>query len=171
MHVIVVGSGLAGLLTALRLARASTIQESCAAARASTVQEITLLTAGSLGSGASPWAQGGVSAAVGDDAINRCIQGLRRLGAARGGFSILTVPRVGYRLDEGEDHRRFAAPEGAGLGVHGSSRHFTRTMSPGWMSPGLVRYLAFSGNARRALSVSPCAAANDCTAAMAAGWP
>lgn len=79
MHVIVVGSGLAGLLTALRLARASTIQEFRgggpastiqelgAATRASTIQEITLLTAGSLGSGASPWAQGGVSAAVGDD--------------------------------------------------------------------------------------------------------
>ena len=67
MHVIVVGSGLAGLLTALRLAHASTIQESVAAARASAIQEITLLTAGSLGSGASPWAQGGVSAAVGDD--------------------------------------------------------------------------------------------------------
>ena len=39
--------------------------------------------------------------AVGDDAINRCIQALRRLGENRGGFSILTVPRVGYRLDEG----------------------------------------------------------------------
>ncbi|MDO8337355.1 MAG: FAD-dependent oxidoreductase [Microcella sp.] len=67
MHVVVVGSGLAGLLTALRLARASTIQESGAAARASTIQEITLLTAGSLGAGASPSAQGGVSAAVSDD--------------------------------------------------------------------------------------------------------
>ncbi len=67
MHVIVVGSGLAGLLTALRLARASTIQESRGGAAVSRIQEITLLTAGSLGSGASPWAQGGVSAAVGDD--------------------------------------------------------------------------------------------------------
>lgn len=69
MHVIVVGSGLAGLLTALRLAagRVSTIQETARTGSASTIQEITLLTAGSLGSGASPWAQGGVSAAVGDD--------------------------------------------------------------------------------------------------------
>ena len=32
-------------------------------------------------------------------------------------------------------------------------------MSPGWMSPGLARYLAFSGKASRALSVSLCAAA------------
>ena len=38
--------------------------------------------------------------AVGDDAINRCIQALRRLSQARGGFAILTVARVGYRLDE-----------------------------------------------------------------------
>lgn len=38
--------------------------------------------------------------AVGDDAINRCIQALRRLSQTRGGFSILTVARVGYRLDE-----------------------------------------------------------------------
>lgn len=38
--------------------------------------------------------------AVGDDAINRCIQALRRLGQTRGGFAILTVARVGYRLDE-----------------------------------------------------------------------
>ena len=38
--------------------------------------------------------------AVGDDAINRCIQSLRRLAQAQGGFSIHTVKRVGYRLDE-----------------------------------------------------------------------
>lgn len=38
--------------------------------------------------------------AVGDDAINRCIQALRRLADLRGGFAIHTVKRVGYRLDE-----------------------------------------------------------------------
>jgi adenylate cyclase len=37
---------------------------------------------------------------VGDDAINRCIQALRRLAGVRGGFAIHTVKRVGYRLDE-----------------------------------------------------------------------
>ena len=41
---------------------------------------------------------GGV--AVGDDAINRCVQVLRRLGQQRGAFSILTVRGVGFRLDE-----------------------------------------------------------------------
>ena len=38
--------------------------------------------------------------AVGDDAINRCIQALRRLAQARGGFSIRTVKGLGYRLDD-----------------------------------------------------------------------
>ncbi|MBU1377537.1 MAG: AAA family ATPase [Alphaproteobacteria bacterium] len=38
--------------------------------------------------------------AVGDDAINRCIQAIRRLADKRGGFAVLTVARVGYRLDE-----------------------------------------------------------------------
>lgn len=38
--------------------------------------------------------------AVGDDAINRCIQSLRRLGESLGGYAIHTVKRVGYRLDE-----------------------------------------------------------------------
>jgi adenylate cyclase len=37
---------------------------------------------------------------VGDDAINRCIHGLRRLAEDMGEFSIETVPRVGYRLGQ-----------------------------------------------------------------------
>jgi class 3 adenylate cyclase/tetratricopeptide (TPR) repeat protein len=37
---------------------------------------------------------------VGDDAINRCIQAIRRLADSDGGFSIRTVARVGYRLEE-----------------------------------------------------------------------
>jgi DNA-binding winged helix-turn-helix (wHTH) protein/tetratricopeptide (TPR) repeat protein len=39
---------------------------------------------------------------VGDDAISRCIQALRRLASEHGGFSILTVARVGYRLVEAD---------------------------------------------------------------------
>ena len=35
---------------------------------------------------------------VGDDAIQRCIGRLRRLAAELGGFSIETIPRIGYRL-------------------------------------------------------------------------
>lgn len=40
---------------------------------------------------------------VGDDALNRCIQRLRRLAEteAKGAFAIETIPRIGYRLGEG----------------------------------------------------------------------
>ena len=38
--------------------------------------------------------------AVGDDAINRCIARIRRLSETHGGFSLETIPRVGYRLNE-----------------------------------------------------------------------
>src|SRR5215831_8043931 len=37
---------------------------------------------------------------VGEDAINRAIAGVRRLGQTYGGFSVETVPRVGHRLAE-----------------------------------------------------------------------
>ena len=38
--------------------------------------------------------------AVGEDAINRCIQAIRRLAESHGGFAVQTVARVGYRLTE-----------------------------------------------------------------------
>jgi DNA-binding winged helix-turn-helix (wHTH) protein/tetratricopeptide (TPR) repeat protein len=37
---------------------------------------------------------------VSGDAINRCIQAIRRLAEGDGGFSVTTVPRVGYRLED-----------------------------------------------------------------------
>ena len=37
---------------------------------------------------------------VGDDSINRCIFQLRKLAESLGGFEIVTVPRVGFRLSE-----------------------------------------------------------------------
>jgi DNA-binding winged helix-turn-helix (wHTH) protein/TolB-like protein len=37
---------------------------------------------------------------VGDDAIQRAVAGVRRLGEAHGAFSVETVARVGYRLSE-----------------------------------------------------------------------
>jgi TolB-like protein/DNA-binding winged helix-turn-helix (wHTH) protein len=36
---------------------------------------------------------------VGDDAVNRCVAALRRVGQAFGGLAIETIARVGYRLD------------------------------------------------------------------------
>jgi DNA-binding winged helix-turn-helix (wHTH) protein len=38
--------------------------------------------------------------AVSDDAINRCIARLRRLSQSRGGFTLETIARVGYQLNE-----------------------------------------------------------------------
>ena len=46
---------------------------------------------------------------VGEDAINRCISRLRRLGRTYGGFSVETVARVGHRLREDEGVGRRAA--------------------------------------------------------------
>ena len=37
---------------------------------------------------------------VGDDAVNRCVAALRRVGEMFGGLAIETIARVGYRLDE-----------------------------------------------------------------------
>lgn len=42
--------------------------------------------------------------AVSDDAIHRCIGRIRRLAEAHGGFSLATVPRVGYQLTEESGH-------------------------------------------------------------------
>lgn len=36
---------------------------------------------------------------VGEDAINRCVQAIRRVAQDHGNFSVTTVTRVGYRLD------------------------------------------------------------------------
>jgi DNA-binding winged helix-turn-helix (wHTH) protein len=38
--------------------------------------------------------------AVSDDAVQRCIARIRRVGEAHGGFRLETVPRVGYQLTE-----------------------------------------------------------------------
>ncbi len=54
---------------------------------------------------------------VGDDAIQRCIGRLRRLAAQHGGFSIETIPKIGYRLlSEGSDtpSKANAAPSQSG---------------------------------------------------------
>lgn len=37
---------------------------------------------------------------VGDEAVNRCIAAIRRLSETFGGFSVTTIARVGYKLDE-----------------------------------------------------------------------
>lgn len=72
--------------------------------------------------------------AVGDDAINRCIQALRRLAKARGGFSIRTVKGLGYRLDEAPvPPRRPAGPTLAVLAFD----NLSGDPELGWFSDGM----------------------------------
>lgn len=72
--------------------------------------------------------------AVGDDAINRCIQALRRLAQARGGFSIRTVKGLGYRLDE--TPKGSPRPEAATLAVLAFD-NLSGDPTLGWFSDGL----------------------------------
>lgn len=73
--------------------------------------------------------------AVGDDAINRCIQALRKLAQDRGGFSIRTVKGLGYRLDEvsRSPHR----PAGAILAVLAFD-NLSGDPTLGWFSDGMA---------------------------------
>lgn len=56
--------------------------------------------------------------AVSDDAINRCLAKVRRIGTELRGFEVDTIPRVGYRLRE-RDHDR-QARDGSGHTGRGS---------------------------------------------------
>ena len=47
---------------------------------------------------------------VGEDAINRCIAKVRRIGADSGAFEVETIPRVGYRLVESGAEAGRSAP-------------------------------------------------------------
>lgn len=52
---------------------------------------------------------------VGEDALNRTIVRLRRLAKDHGGFTLETIPRVGYRISEagsGEAAWRLIFPDG-----------------------------------------------------------
>lgn len=75
--VVVVGSGVAGLTCALRLAGR---------------RRVLLISAGALRSGSTPWAQGGISAAVGpDDSPRRHADDTRVAGAGMCDDQMLTV--------------------------------------------------------------------------------
>ncbi len=51
--------------------------------------------------------------AVSDDAINRCIARLRRLSETHGGFTLETIARVGYQLNEDRAPESKPVPETA----------------------------------------------------------
>jgi len=76
--------------------------------------------------------------AVSDDALNRCIQRLRRLAEAEvgGAFSIETIARIGYRLAPGP----------------GGDREGKEDAAPGAIGPPRARLLAAGGLAALALA-------------------
>jgi DNA-binding winged helix-turn-helix (wHTH) protein/TolB-like protein len=69
--------------------------------------------------------------AISEDAINRCILKLRRLGAATDSFEIQTIPTVGYRLIERE--------------TVSSGRQRERLTQWQWVGAALVSLAAISG--------------------------
>jgi DNA-binding winged helix-turn-helix (wHTH) protein/TolB-like protein len=61
--------------------------------------------------------------AVGEDAINRCIQQIRKLGETTNAFEVETIPRVGYRLKaEGAVSPVASAPDSPAAGNAPSNR-------------------------------------------------
>jgi len=58
--------------------------------------------------------------AVGDDAINRCIAKVRRVGGTSGAFEIETIPRVGYRLKDSAPKREPAGADRRAVIVGGA---------------------------------------------------
>jgi len=59
---------------------------------------------------------------VGNDTLNRCISAIRRLAEAYSGFTITTVARVGYRLDDSDSPAFKPAPT---TGAKTERRHLT----------------------------------------------
>jgi adenylate cyclase len=92
--------------------------------------------------------------AVGEDAINRCIAGVRRLSEAHGGFSVETVVRVGYRLGELETVRRAAiradaaAPTGSIADLIGQGDDLGLSSSDQPSSPMAVMFTGVVGYGR-----------------------
>ncbi|WP_249933314.1 FAD-dependent oxidoreductase, partial [Blastococcus sp. CCUG 61487] len=96
--VVVVGSGAAGLMTAVALAEAG--------------RAVTVVTKGELGAGSTPWAQGGLAAALGadDDAelherdtlvagAGLCDEAAVRTLVAEAPRAIARLQELGARLD------------------------------------------------------------------------
>jgi DNA-binding winged helix-turn-helix (wHTH) protein/formylglycine-generating enzyme required for sulfatase activity/predicted esterase len=75
---------------------------------------------------------------VGEDAINRCIGRVRRLAETRGGFSVETIARVGYRLTE---HEPVAAAAAGPL----SSAPRERRRESRWIAAIVIALLVIAG--------------------------
>jgi L-aspartate oxidase len=110
--VVVVGSGIAGLTTALQIAQRSTLR-------------IVLVTKDVLAAGSTPWAQGGIAAALGEgdspedhfaDTVvagaGVCDEAAVRVLVREGPAAVRELAQIGARFDRAQDGRLALTREG-----------------------------------------------------------
>ncbi len=141
--VVVVGSGAAGLMTAVALAEAG--------------RAVTVVTKGELGAGSTPWAQGGLAAVLGDDdaaelhvqdtlvaGAGLCDEPAVRTLVAEAPRAIAQLQELGARLDLAADGRPALTREGGHsrdrivhAGGDASGAEVTRTLAAALRARGI----------------------------------
>jgi L-aspartate oxidase len=141
--VVVVGSGAAGLMTAVALAEAG--------------RAVTVVTKGELGAGSTPWAQGGLAAVLGDDdaaelhvqdtlvaGAGLCDEPAVRTLVAEAPRAIAQLRELGARLDLAPDGRPALTREGGHsrdrivhAGGDASGAEVTRTLAAALRARGI----------------------------------
>ncbi|SDE86519.1 L-aspartate oxidase [Blastococcus fimeti] len=142
--VVVVGSGAAGLMTAVALAEAG--------------RAVTVVTKGELGAGSTPWAQGGLAAVLGDDdaaelhvqdtlvaGAGLCDASAVRALVAEAPRAIAQLQELGARLDLAADGRPALTREGGHsrdrivhAGGDASGAEVTRTLAAALRARGIA---------------------------------
>lgn len=142
--VVVVGSGAAGLMTAVALAEAG--------------RAVTVVTKGELGSGSTPWAQGGLAAVLGDDdaaelhvrdtlvaGAGLCDEPAVRTLVTEAPRAIAELQALGARLDLAADGRPALTREGGHsrdrivhAGGDASGAEVTRTLAAALRARGIA---------------------------------
>ncbi|SOC46265.1 L-aspartate oxidase [Blastococcus aggregatus] len=142
--VVVVGSGAAGLMTAVALAEAG--------------RAVTVVTKGELGAGSTPWAQGGLAAVLGDDdaaelhvqdtlvaGAGLCDETAVRTLVAEAPRAIAELQDLGARLDLAADGRPALTREGGHsrdrivhAGGDASGAEVTRTLAAALRARGIA---------------------------------
>ncbi|WP_051515519.1 L-aspartate oxidase [Candidatus Blastococcus massiliensis] len=142
--VVVVGSGAAGLMTAVALAEAG--------------RAVTVVTKGELGAGSTPWAQGGLAAVLGDDddaelhvrdtlvaGAGLCDEPAVRALVAEAPEAVAELQELGARLDLDDDGRPALTREGGHsrdrivhAGGDASGAEVTRTLAAALRARGIA---------------------------------
>lgn len=142
--VVVVGSGAAGLMTAVALAQAG--------------RAVTVVTKGELGAGSTPWAQGGLAAVLGDDdaaelhvqdtlvaGAGLCDEPAVRALVMEAPEAIAQLQELGARLDLAADGRPALTREGGHsrdrivhAGGDASGAEVTRTLAAALRARGIA---------------------------------